>query len=344
MKNLVFLSIYEHGYSRSGTYFSQIVTIRSKTFFVKIDRKNLIRDLFEVRRNFPNSTFVVMSPSQYLIPLATLILKKRIVLDAGWSLFEATYISRGKIGFLGLSIAKSFLIDLISSHIAQRVILETELQKKYYAKQFLVSESKLGVVYTGVDERAFMPVGNSLSVPRSSERIVFFRGKYNPEAGLDVLARASHLLKNSSITLWVFSPGLPTTINFADNVVVNRKNHSKQEYAAFQNICSLSLGQLADHPRLSRTIPHKAFESAYLATPYLSARSLGVLELFEEDIEIACFTPGDSKDLADKIISLIQNLETTRALGNNMKEKYTAKCSQKLLAYKFLHEIGETVT
>lgn len=344
MKNLVFLSIYEPSYSRSGTYFSQIATIRSKTFFVKIDHKNLIHDLFQVRRNFPNSSFVVMSPSQYLIPLATLILKKRIVLDAGWSLFEATYISRGKIGFLGVSVIKSFLIDLISSHIAQKVILESDLQKKFYAKHFLLSESKLSVVYTGVDERAFTPAGDSLSVPRSNERIVFFRGKYNPEAGLDVLARASHLLKNFNITLWLFSPELPTSLNFADNVVVSRENHSKQEYAAFQNICSLSLGQLADHPRLSRTIPHKAFESAYLATPYLTARSLGVLELFEEDKEIACFTPGDSKDLADKIISLLQNLETTRKLGINMKKKYAVKCSQKLLAYKFLHEIGETIT
>jgi len=259
-------------------------------------------------------------------------------------LFEATYISRGKIGFLGISIIKSFVIDFTASHMAKKVILETERQKEFYTKQFFIPKSKVGVVYTGVDERAFIPDRNFQPAPLSSKPIVLFRGKYNPEAGLEVLARASHLLKNSGITFWVFSPGLPTSINFADNVVVSGKNHSKQEYAAIQKICSLSLGQLADHPRLSRTIPHKAFESAYLATPYLTARNQGILELFEEDIDIACFTPGDSNDLADKIIGLVRNLESTHALGRNMKNKYTAKSSQKLLADKFLHEIGEGVT
>jgi glycosyltransferase involved in cell wall biosynthesis len=343
VRNLVFLSIYDQDYSRSGTYFSQIARLRSDTYFVRIRPRYLIRDLFLVRRNFPDSTYVVMGPSQYLIPLATLILRKRIVLDAGWSLFEATYISRGKIGYLGLSILKSFLIDFTASHVARKIILETELQKKFYAKLFLVSQSKLGVVYTGVDERAFIPDSNFLRLSFSSKPIVLFRGKYNPEAGLDVLARASHLLKDSNVTFWVFSPGLPTSMNFADNVIVDRNNHSKGEFAAMQEVCSLSLGQLANHPRLSRTIPHKAFESAYFATPYLTARSEGILELFAEATEIECFNPGDSSDLAIRIISLLSNLEDTRKLGVNMKKKYVLKCSQELLAREFLNQIGEEI-
>ncbi len=317
--------------------------MRRNTYFVRIRPGNLIRDLFSVRHNFPNSSFVVMSPSQYLMISATFILRKRIFLDAGWSLFEATYISRGKFGFLGISIIKSFVIDFTASHIAKKVILETERQKEFYTKLFFIPKSKVGVVYTGVDEEAFIPDKNFLPASLPRNPLVMFRGKYNPEAGLEVLARASHLLKNSDITFWVFCPGLPTSIDFADNVVVSRGNHSKQEYAAIQKICSLSLGQLADHPRLSRTIPHKAFESAYLATPYLTARNQGILELFEEDIDVACFTPGDSNDLANKILSLIRNLESTHALGRNMKGKYTARSSQKMLAKKFLHEIGEGV-
>jgi glycosyltransferase involved in cell wall biosynthesis len=273
--------------------------------------------------------------------MAKLLLHGKIILDAGWSLFEGTYISRKKVGFLGYLLIKNYAIDFVSSHLAHRVLLESELQAEFYCRIFLLSCRKVNVVYTGVDERAFVPDKNfclpsSLKVP-----VVLFRGKYNPEAGLETLAAASHLLANFKVTLWVVSPGLPKNITFATNTIVDRDSHTKSEMASMLNNCTISLGQLADHPRLQRTIPHKAFESAFLATPYLSARSNGILELFEEVSDIACFNPGDPQDLADQIISLLSNLNRTNDFGLRMKRTYNLRCSQNILAKNFLQVVDK---
>lgn len=338
---LVFLSIYEAGYSRSWTYFNGIQRVRGNTFFVKIRPESAVQDLVRVRRQFPkDSKFIVMSPSQIILPLATIILNKRLILDAGWSLFEGTYISRGKKGFLGAAALKNYIIDLVSSQLARKVLVESELQKEFYKRMFLLSYSKVEVLYTGVDESAFKQ-DESFVLPSSSGRpIVLFRGKYNPEAGLDVLANATHLLADFNVQFWIFSPGLPSSIQFAGNALVDRKIYTKQEIARIQMECVVSLGQLANHSRLRRTIPHKAFESAYLATPYLTARNSGVLELFDENRDIACFNPGDAIDLAEKIRSLLGNLETLEQLGDSMKRTYAVRCSQEILSKKFMAIVG----
>jgi len=277
-----------------------------------------------------------MSPCQYILPIAKLFLRGDLILDSGWSLFEGTYISRKKIGFLGYKLIKNYSIDFIASHLAARVVLESKRQSDFYCRIFLLSRTKVDVIYTGVDEVAFVPEESYRPQENVQGPVIFFRGKYNPEAGLETLATASFLLKNLNVSLYVASPGLPQSILFASNTHIDRGLHTKSEMASMLANCTFALGQMADHPRLQRTIPHKAFEAAFLGKAYLSARSQGILELFEENSDIACFEPGDPEDLANKIISLLGNLKMVNQLGENMKSTYSTKCSQKILATNFL--------
>ncbi|MBM3682453.1 MAG: glycosyltransferase [Actinobacteria bacterium] len=339
-KKFYFLTIGEAGYSRSWNYYKGLLKLGETAEFVQIDPKKLIKTFITIKKKTSiNDDFVVMSPSHYLVPFARFFLGKNVYLDAGWSLFEGSIISRRKIGFIGTNVLKTYFIDLTASFLAKRIILESNAQKAFYCKSFLLRNSKCSVIYTGIDEEQFklnLQYQTPIDIFKNS-KIVLFRGKYTAEAGLEVLAKASKLLSNEKITFWIYSPGIPKDLEFSSNtIVIDGFLASKQDLAKVYSEASLTLGQLSNHSRLRRTIPHKAFESAFLAKPYLSARTKGILELFTENKDIFCFNAGDENDLAKKIRNFFGNFSAHESIGKNMKKKYDLELSQCELSSKFL--------
>ena len=204
-------------------------------------------------------------------------------------------------------------------------------------------KKKCEVLYTGLDEGAFQVDCNYETPPKfeGTNFTVLFRGKFNPEAGMSTLAEATKILEEEPITFWIFSPGLPSGLEFSSRSFISREFISKSQIATLQNNSNLTLGQLANHPRLERTIPHKAFESGFLGSPYLTARTGGILELFREDIEIACFEPGSAEDLAIKILYLRNNKEVLEKLSYNMMLNYQVMSAQEVLSKKFISIVRE---
>ena len=342
---LIFLTIAEPGYSRSWVYYSGLKSLTNNIDFIQIDKKNLIKSFKEIKQVLPKDCiFIVMSPSQYLVPLVRFFLGNKIVLDAGWSLFEGAIISRRRLGFLFNNAVKMYLIDFIASALSNIILLESKSQEKYYWKLLLVRKNKCRVLYTGLDEASFIP-NKSVELPPdlfNNGKIVLFRGKQNFEAGLATLAEATLLLENEPITFWVLTPDLSNEFNFSKNTIIERKHmESKGELAEYFKASCLVLGQMSDHARLDRTVPHKAFEAAFSGKPYLTARARGILEVFEEGREMACFSGGDSTDLANQIKMLTENPEQLLNLSKNIRIKYNNICSQKVLTNSFVKIVGQ---
>jgi len=339
-KKIIFLTIGEPGYSRSWTYFNGAKKLDANVEFIKIDSRNLIKQFLQIKKQVAkDNIFVVMSPSQYLVPFVRFFLGKNIVLDAGWSLFEGTVISRKRYGLFGSIAIKNYFIDFMSSHLAKKIILESNLQKTFYSKLFLVRSKKCRVLYTGFDEESFYLDNTYVTPPDyfQNSKIVLFRGKYNPEAGIQILAEATKILSEDQITFWVFCPGLPINIDFSKNSFVSRDILPRGKISKLQKSCTIMLGQLAKHNRLNRTIPHKAFEAGFLATPYLTAGNKGITELFTEGFEVECFSPGNSIALVDKIRNLISDHDKLNEMSALIYEKYQNNCNQRMLSQKFLN-------
>jgi glycosyltransferase involved in cell wall biosynthesis len=282
-----------------------------------------------------------MSPSQYITPLARILLQGPIVLDAGWSLFEGTVLSRKKFGLFGKDFLKTYLIDFFASHFSDLIFLESKKQKTFYTRLFLVRKSKVKVLYTGVDEKAFIGNTQERYLEYQDKKLVSFRGKYNREAGIEVLAQATRILAESPYFFAIYCPGIPSELKFGPNVYVDSDLHSKEDFAALQKASFLTLGQMARNGRLDRTIPHKAFEAAFMGTPYLTGRNSGILEIFREDVDISCFIPGDAVDLAQKIDYLCGHPALTQELGRQMNLRYKVNLSQNKLGEAFLKFVNE---
>jgi hypothetical protein len=344
-RKIIFLTIAEPGYSRSWTYFIGIKKLGANVEFIRVNPKRVIREFMRLKQYITkDAVLVVMSPSQYLVPFARLFLGKRIILDAGWSLFEGTVISRNRYGFLGVTAFKNYFIDFISSHIAHKILLESKNQGKFYRRLFLVRSKKIAVIYTGVNEEAFSDVSIKAPAPIffENQNVVLFRGKYNVESGIKVLAEATKLLSAEEITFWVYCPGLPKDIEFSENTYVNREHIKSQSViAGIYNYAQITIGQLSTHSRLKRTLPHKAFESAYLSKPYISLGGLGIKEIFLENFEFICLESPTAVELADKIKSSIIQPESIKKIGRNMKIKYESAVSQEILSQRFIELVAD---
>ena len=122
-EKIIFLTIGEPGYSRSWTYFNGARKLGANVEFIEIKSTALINQFLTLRKRLSRKyVYVVMSPSQYLVPLVKFFLGRKVILDAGWSLFEATVLARKRFGSFGLLALKTFLIDFISSHLALSLI------------------------------------------------------------------------------------------------------------------------------------------------------------------------------------------------------------------------------
>ena len=340
---LIFLTITEPGYSRSWVYYEILRRNGYEVEFRKIPVRKVIKSLRLLRdKNSRDNLYIVMSPSHYLTILVRIFLGKKIILDAGWSLFESSVLSRNQFGIFGFKLVKFYLIDWISAHFATLVLVESIKQKNFYSKLFLVRSRKIHCIYTSVDE--FQSNANSnLIIPPvyfEKSKVVLFRGKYTKEAGIEVLVKCTHLLEKLPITFWVFSPGLPEKFIFSSNTYVNREYiQNKSDIFKIYENCTIALGQLSAHFRLRRTIPHKAFEASYMGTPYVTARSDGIGEVFREGYEMVCFEPGDAMDLSNTIVDLLNDKQRLAQLSRNIREKYDSTFSSSILRNELIHLI-----
>jgi hypothetical protein len=291
------------------------------------------RQIFKA--NGKTDYYIIMNPSQFLTPIVRALTFKKIILDSGWPLTEKSKTKNASIA-LKIQRAKSWIIDLISMHLANLVLLESEMQRNRSSKRFKVTKRKICVSLTGAEKESFANISKYSSSPDSYFK-VGFRGKYTLEAGLEVLAEATHLCIDGKITFLVLTSNIPPHIIFASNTLLENKLYSnKREMAEILETCDVLLGQLSDHPRLSVTIPHKAFEAAAMGKPYLTARASGIQEFLVEGLEAEYFEPGDAVDLLLHIQKLKKEKKYREMLGKNISQKYETMASEEMIGKNFL--------
>jgi len=290
---------------------------------------------------------IVGYPGFTLAPIARLFVRQPIIFDAGWSLYEGTIISRYPEKKRSLFALYIWLTDVLACWSARKVLVETEQQKKFFQKTFHVPESKLERVFTSCDEECFYPDPGQVLPVRFT---VLFRGGFLPEAGVRCILEAAKILEREPIDFIIMGQGFlekeikryAQELGLA-NVRFDTNMYPFQELRERMAFAHINLGQLERHERLIRTIPHKAFEAAAMGMPYLTARTPGIQELFEEGKECLMFEPGNSAELAVKIQELKNNDALRRSLGEKMHQKYTVAASQKVVGERILSLIRATI-
>lgn len=288
---------------------------------------------------------VVATGSQLAVRRVRAASRAPIVLDAGWPLWDGT-LSRRQFGPLGLTAAKTYAIDYVSAAFSNLVLVESESQREHYARLFPGSSSKLRVLFTGVDESALGAPADPEGLGKLSDVRVLWRGSYNPESGLEVLWRAIPLLSDLNIQFTVLCRNMPEWLarDLPPGVHLDTEFHHAEVIGSVIREHDVVLGQLSNHTRLNRTIPHKAYEAAYMGVPYLTARMPGIEEFLGRAGGALWFEGGSETGLAERLRQIWHKRATLPAYGTELRSRYLSVASQRLLVAQFQHHLREVAS
>lgn len=336
---LVILSIEGNRGTRTRAYLSGEVAQCFELLHIKVPRLRNVRGVFGSIQGIPNdSKVLIASPNAILtIPLA-LLRRQRPILDAGWPLIDGVVSSRKQYGFLGLKAITTYLIDFLAFRISSVILLESEEQLNYIRRVFWVRRSKLRVLYTGFDEKRCEDSSNKkneIPIKREVKRVVF-RGGDQPEAGLNVLLESIEILCDSgSIEFTIISKGFKPKRGGLDNLRVLDLELNDEELFLEIKSNQVMLGQLSNHPRLSRTIPHKFFEAAFFGIPYVTSSS-GIMEYFVKNDMVFGFEGGNPQSLVDVLNQTLSDVDEMNRRASLLNQWYQENASQRILAHKLL--------
>ena len=298
--------------------------------------------LWQKHREFKEyDAMVVGYPGHLVVPFARLIARAPVAADLLGSLADAEEQSH-RPNFLRY--IKSVLIDQLAVWCAQVVLLESEAQRQFFIKKFGASK-KYRVLYTGADDTVFWREGGLIE----KSFMVLFRGRLTAESGIFHILAAAALLKDEpKIRFRIIGSGpllRPVEEYIREQTLSNVElisQHLPDDVLSVKmSEASLALGQFEDNPRLSRTIPHKAFEAFAMGIPYLSGSAPAIREVVKAN-ETGFLVPlAAPKVLAERIIELSRDPVLLAQTGASAKAEFNKRFSPSALGAQLLRMLYE---
>lgn len=314
MKTILYFGIFDQEFSRNKVYISGLRARGYEVLICTDKTSGFLKywHLFKKHQTLRGKydAMIVGYPGYIVVPFAKLITRKPVLFDALCSFYEGEILSRDVLHEIPFRKLYAKTIDWFATRCADAVLVESDKQCAYFITEMGVRAEKVITVYTGVDDSVFYADD---SIKKFDRFTVLFRGRITNEAGVETVLRAAKLLEDEPINFLIVGFGWNKEMERFNTVLHELKpknlRHVAQqlpmsELREVMQKCHLSLGQFADHERLRRTIPHKAFESLVIKLPYITARAEGVSEVFTDGETCLMVRPNDPADLAEKILHL----------------------------------------
>lgn len=296
------------------------------------------------RANKKNCDVVMVGYAGSLLVIFMRILtRKPIIYNALATFYDSMIVSRFHGSPFSFSALWYYIIDFFTFRLARHSFVECESQKDLIVRVFKVHPDKLSVHFVGVNDAEFYV---DTTVLKRKRFTVVFRGMFLPEAGADVVVRAAKALEEEDVDVRIIGRGLlkkeieklAKELD-ASNLELITDRLSMDQLRKHMLECHVSLGQLADHPRVHTTIPHKAFESLAMKLPYLTGANKGVMEILKDGKTCFAIPPGDYHALAQKIIELKNNQTKLKEVQENAYALYAKEFTPIVLAQKIITKL-----
>ncbi len=356
IKNICYFGIFDPSSSRNVVYIRGLkehgfnIILCNSVISGPLKYLNLIKKFMSIRKDI--DVIIVGYSGHIIVPLAkilsSLTIGKPVIFDALCSFYESNILSRDAFKNIPLRKLWCHLIDSIANLSADLILLETYAQKKYYVDNLGVVGDKCLVVYTGVDDSVFC---EDSTIKKLNTFTAVFRGKINNESGVVHIIEAAEKLISYNINIRIIGFGWGAVAQEVHERIKKYPHKNLEFINSFLEEgelrkktleCHVSLGQFACHERLSRTIPHKAFEALSMGIPYVTARSTALEEIFIDGDNCFMLRCGDADGIAHVIKEMSNRdmSEISHKMREEYKKKYTAvKIVEPLVAY--IHKLHD---
>jgi len=251
-----------------------------------------------------------------------------------------------------------------SNSLLGKMIVSIKRWERYEQKQVNYADAVITVIEEmsrrinalGVAENKIFTVPNYISLnffdsgkikatleKKPEEISLFYSGGFDAHRGLDTLIKAMKIVqpKNPRIQLHLIGGG--RTEQELKNLALQEKITNVKFYGlqpdrklpSFMETCDIGIVPHKKNEQTDNTIPHKLFQYLWKQKPVIVSDCKPLKRLVEEMECGLIFKSGDEKDLADKIISLVEKKKTMKQMGKNgnkfILEKYNWKRSERKL-------------
>ncbi|KKQ53253.1 MAG: Group 1 glycosyl transferase [Microgenomates group bacterium GW2011_GWC1_38_12] len=354
MKTICFFGIYDRNYSRNRILMVGFKKNNWQVIECLVDPKKYhgwkkYWQLLNERKllNIEPDLVLVAYPGQTMVWLARLLfLRKLLVFDAFTSLYDSNVFDRRLYGQWSWRGGRDFLLDWHSLFLADRVLVDTHRNAKYFQKTFRIKAKKFIRVFVGTT------IGSEFLTEEKRKKddnifLVHFHGHYIPLQGIEYIVKAAKILeKEKDIKFRIIGHGqeFGKISQLVERLKsVNIEFSLEVSFVALKQMIlesDLVLGIFGITPKAERVIPNKVFEGLALGKAVLTADTPAIRELLIDGENVLLCQAGNPKDLAQKIIFLHENPRLAEKIATNGQNLIVREINPQKLVKKLIFNLN----
>ena len=258
---------------------------------------------------------LVTFPGHYLVPFAWIVTRfprRKLIFDAFLSLYDTNVSDRGRVSRWHPRAWLWYIVDFVSCHLADEVILDTEEHKKYFVKTFFLKPERVRVIYLQARPDLFFPKPTTYNLQPTTSFEVLFYGSYIPLHGIEHILRAAAILQDRfpHIHFRIIGSGQehPAMQALARELRLQNTTFLPsvplRELPGLIRSADLCFGIFGTSSKAQRVITHKVLDAVACGVPVITADTIAMRERFTDGKEVFLCKPGDPQDLARTILRI----------------------------------------
>lgn len=285
-------------------------------------------------------------PSPVPAIIAKLFSRKKVIVDAFYSMYDATVHDRKEYSRFHPKAIKLLAYDWLSVLVSDMILVDTEMHKEYWASWWFVRKDKIRVLPLGVDPKAIYPITEEAQLPKKVS--VTFIGTYIPLQGVDKIIQSFALLKErKDISFRMVGSGqeskkaadLIAKLGLKERIeLVGRVSYSDMN--RYLNATDIVLGVFGNSKKAARVVPNKVYEGCSARKAVITSNTAAVRDMYGPHDML--MVKAESQAIADAIVLLIDNPDKREEIAQNgyktTHENYTPKPIGALLV-QYLKEL-----
>lgn len=293
---ICWFGIYKHDYSRNNIL---LTGLRAKNIELiecqvphtdKFKYLKLYKKLIKLNNQYDYIYAAYPSPS--IVPIAKIFSKRKIIVDAFYSMYDAAVIDRELLSRYSLKGYKLWLLDWLSVLLADIIITDTESHANYWLKWPLIKrlkKDKIKCLPLGVNNNLIYPIHPDS--PKNKALLVHFHGTYIPLQGVDIIIEAIKIVKNTPANIkwrlvgtgqtFAHTKELIDIYNLNDSIeLIESVSYTKLNQLI--NEADIVLGIFGNTTKADRVIPNKVYEGLAAKKIVITKNTPAIKEAFDD--------------------------------------------------------------
>lgn len=341
-----YFGIYDSGYSRNRVIINglrkngiEVIECNSKERGM-LKYLDLIKKYWQIRKKY--DVMIVGFPGQQVMILARFLTKKPIIFDAFISLYDSLVYDRQLVKPKSLKAGYYWLLDWLSCHLADKILLDTKAHIDYFVKTFRMGRDKFARIFVGSDDEVIFPLQKKSP---HNYFLVHFHGEFIPLQGIEYIIRSAKLLEEENIMFNIMGSGqvYNRIVKLAQDLRISNVRFINpvpyEELKFYMSDADVCLGIFGKTRKARRVIPNKVYEALACAKPVITGESPAAKELLVDRKNVLFCKMADERDLAKKILELKNNPDLRNKIAKNGYKLFRKQLTPAILVEGLLNLI-----